>query len=185
MDNSNNLNVFKYGYLNCNPRNWWHNLKQFFCNIKYAYQRATKGFCAQDVWDIDTFHTDLMIEMLTAFKKDNNGYPAIFSNEPNGEQKWNNIIDEIILHFTNYRNADTSYNEFKNKYFTLLDKYTECGINEQGMHYQKVHNENFTDEERKLQENYHQKVKDIESYKQQELEAGMKLFTKWYQNLWW
>ena len=183
---SNNLNVFKYGYNNWKPRNWFSNCKQFFCNCKYAWQRATKGYCTYDVWDIDDFHTGLMIAMLTKFKQDNNGYPSVFADDENGAEKWDAIIEEMILHFTNYRDAETVYpNEFEDEYFAMLNRHTEHGIDDKGFRYQKTNEKQFTDSEQKLQENYLQKAKECAAWKQKELDAGLALFCKWYQDLWW
>lgn len=47
-------NVFKYGINPWRyPRNWFNNIDMFFRQLRWAYQRATKGFCDMDVWDLD------------------------------------------------------------------------------------------------------------------------------------
>lgn len=184
------LNVFKFGYMSWKyPRNWFNNIKQFFCNIKYAYQRATKGYCTYDIWDIDTFHTNLIIDALTQFKKDTNGYPFVLeSNEldENGEEKWNAILDEMIAHFANYRDTDIiDNNEYADDYFKRIDNATETGINEKWLHFMRVNEDKLSNEDHAMREQYRNKMKELAEYRKNELELGMQLLTKWYDNLWW
>lgn len=59
------LNVFKNGY-----HNWKcpiYNIKQFFRNCKYAWQRATKGYSDWDIWDLDTYYSDLISNSMLQF----------------------------------------------------------------------------------------------------------------------
>lgn len=48
------MNVFKYGWMPWrHPLNWWGNIKLFFRQFKWAYQRATRGFADCDIWNLD------------------------------------------------------------------------------------------------------------------------------------
>ena len=51
---SKEMNVFKYGWMSWrHPINWWGNIKLFFRQFKWAWQRATRGFADCDVWNLD------------------------------------------------------------------------------------------------------------------------------------
>lgn len=48
------MNVFKYGWLPWRyPSNWWSNIKLFFRQFKWAWQRAIRGFADCDIWSLD------------------------------------------------------------------------------------------------------------------------------------
>ncbi len=90
------LNCFKYGYCSWkNPRNWFHNIKNFFVTLKYARQRAVKGYCDYDLWDLDIFYRNLLIESLKDFKKRQCGYPSNMKSE----EEWSDYLNKMIEHF--------------------------------------------------------------------------------------
>lgn len=52
---SKEMNVFKYGWMSWrHPINWWENIKLFFRQFKWAWQRATRGFADWDIWNLDS-----------------------------------------------------------------------------------------------------------------------------------
>lgn len=111
------LNVFTFGYWPA--RNVIHNIKQFFRNIKYGWQRATKGYCDWDLWDLDQFHLALLEKALIAFKKSNNGYPNGLT-----EESWDKILDRMIycyhMAYEYLYNTD-KYNEFYEPWSDSVD----------------------------------------------------------------
>lgn len=102
------LNVFTYGYLSMRPCNWFHNFKQFFRNLKYAYQRATSGFCDYDTWNLDIYYLDLIIESLEKYKNNLHGCPTEFYEEDteNPSEAWENYLEDII---DNLKKSDENY----------------------------------------------------------------------------
>lgn len=96
-----NLNVF-----DCAPykkRYIFSHLKYFLKNIKYAWQRATKGYCDRDLWNLDIFYLNLFINTLTNFKKNLHGAPSEFfdKEKENQVERWENYLKEMIEHFKN------------------------------------------------------------------------------------
>lgn len=177
------LNVFSFGYYSWHyPKNWFSNIKQFFVNIKYAFQRATKGYCSYDIWDLDAFHTQWMIDAVSEFRKSNQGYPASLT-----EESWNAILDEIVLHFTNFRDVEEVHpNIYEEDFSRMMDTRRENGFDEKtGCYYTRTRDEDFTEEDKKLKQLYFDAVKEQQKWARSELEQGMKLFTKWYQDIWW
>ena len=43
-------------------------IKGFFKNLKWAWQRATKGYCEKDVWNIDSWFLSIIPYMLEELK---------------------------------------------------------------------------------------------------------------------
>ena len=91
---NNKLNVFKFGFHECSWRHPFESIGQFFINCYYAWQRATKGYCDWDLWDLDIFYRQLFINSLQDFKERTIGHPANMT-----EEEWNNYLTEMIEHF--------------------------------------------------------------------------------------
>ena len=70
-------NVFKYGYTPWRyPSNWRDNIELFFRHFKWAYQRATKGFCDMDVWDLDGAILNYLAGTIEQLADVHCGYPG-------------------------------------------------------------------------------------------------------------
>lgn len=98
----NNLNILKVGYLPWGyPSNWIKNFKQFFRNIKYAYQRVTRGYSDWDTWDLDTYYQQLFADSVRHFARNLHGAPYEFydDNADNPIQKWEDYLNEMADHF--------------------------------------------------------------------------------------
>jgi len=88
----NGLNVLRYGYYKGGLASIPNNIKQFFKNIKYAYQRITKGYCDFDVWELSDYYLKLFYYTLNSLADNTHGYPAngIFIDEKAQELGYNN-----------------------------------------------------------------------------------------------
>ena len=70
-------NVFKYGYVPWRyPKNWLGNIELFFRHFKWAYQRATKGFCDMDTWSLDISILDYLSGTIEQLANTTHGYPC-------------------------------------------------------------------------------------------------------------
>ena len=65
------LNVWKF----LNDGNIFRRIGGFFNKVKYAKDRARKGFCDYDLFDLDVFFVDLIIRALEEHKESALGYP--------------------------------------------------------------------------------------------------------------
>ena len=90
------LNVWKFP----NYGNIFWRIGGFFNKVKYARDRARKGFCNYDLYDLNIFFVDLIIRALEEHKEFALGYPD--SEYPTFED-WMNAIDEGIGHFKKYK----------------------------------------------------------------------------------
>lgn len=84
----NRCSVFTYSWKWNTWYGFWHNIAQFFDNIGAAWQRATKGYCAGDLWDFDIYLADYLINTLTEFR--------------NTTQSWNDRRFESFEEYVEY-----------------------------------------------------------------------------------
>lgn len=101
------MNILKYYpyrrlyYLIC-P---WKFVSQTFRNIKYAWQRATRGYCDYDRYSIDSWFFYTVEPMLREFKEHCYSHPYDLT-----EDEWSACLSEIIAAFEEAnRNFDNPY----------------------------------------------------------------------------
>ena len=105
------MNIFSFGIYSHNPRWWLHNIKQFFKNIKYAWQRATRGFSDPDWWEFDSYLSRIISGGLKTLDKNRHGFPTeLYSQlgEEDGDQEWSKILSEISAKMEKYERLKSS-----------------------------------------------------------------------------
>ena len=97
----NNLSVFQKSPYR--KRCIIENIKYYCRCLKYAWQRATRGYSDLDLWNLDTFYLNLFTNSLIDFKENLHGAPSEFFDEEaeNQIQKWEEYLEEMIQHFNN------------------------------------------------------------------------------------
>lgn len=94
------LNVWTYGYNS--SRHIFVNIRQFFRNIRYAWQRATRGYCDFDLYDLEHFYSQLFVDSLDDFTKNLHGAPLEFYDAAHDStQPWRDYLQEMRQHFYN------------------------------------------------------------------------------------
>ena len=94
----NRLNVFQQTYLPLRyPANWIRNWRIFYRQFKWAWQRATRGFCDYDVWDLDCYLLDLLHATLNKLAATANGYPG--NDEYPTYESWTQDLRELAQKF--------------------------------------------------------------------------------------
>ena len=82
------MNVFE------NPwkfyRHPFKRLEHFFCSFKNAYQRAVKGYCNMDLWNLAVYYTEIISGSLRELAEHHYGYPIGMESE-----EWTDILKEI------------------------------------------------------------------------------------------
>lgn len=142
-------------------------IKHKISDIKCAWQRANKGYCFRDVWDIDHWFLNIVPEMLDEYIKVHNGYPPDTTDE-----QWVETINKMAKCFRNANKFTTEFvNPYEKEYLSTLtmdfDKGTlECSASEE------------------LDKNYHKAVAEKEIFMQKSLDEGMELFHKYFRSLW-
>ena len=118
---------------------FWTKLKDIPIFLKRVVYTLRHGYPPQATWEIYEWHRRVMLETLSEFRKNLNGYPASFYDEDSSPEeqydKWGAIIDEMCEYLDamaedNYdlsiENLEKSYlarTEAKNKFFELFSKY--------------------------------------------------------------
>lgn len=69
---------------------WWFRMK---------YQKITRGFTDEELWNLDCTFIDWIIPRLKVFKKKTTGYPC----DINSPEEWDEILDKIIKSFELYK----------------------------------------------------------------------------------
>jgi hypothetical protein len=109
-----NLNVFKHDWLYWRyPRNWGKNIVDFFRRIKWAWQRATRGYCDLDVWNFDVYHTNLIIAALSNLAENHMGYAVYLKDgtKIKDDEEWTQYLLKIEDHFKKAQEYDDYYEE--------------------------------------------------------------------------
>ena len=97
--------------------------KDFFRSLKWAWQRATKGYCDRDAWDLDDFYTRLFVVTLRNLGMNCISSPEKYcANSPKGDelQVWRERLFEMSILFEDYLEENRNA---KNEYYS---QYMEC-----------------------------------------------------------
>lgn len=134
------MNIFSFNIFNWSPKFWISNIRQFFRNIKYAWQRATKGYSDPDVWEFDNFLAHVIAGGLNELSNCTHGFPCslLVDNTENEEEKfkkWQEILREIsndMLEYINIEDMDVpedctdTFNWLLNKKEEADNKYNKA-----------------------------------------------------------
>ena len=126
------MNIFSFGIYEHHPRWWFSNIKQFFRNIKYAWQRATRGFADPDWWEFDSYLSQTISGCLKEFDKKRHGFPSELYfqlGEEEANKKWSEILLKIAENMDQYEEAKAENKKESerlwNDAFDLLKKWHE------------------------------------------------------------
>ena len=116
---------------------FWTKLKDIPIFLKRVVYTLRHGYPPQATWEIYEWHRRVMLETLSEFRKNLNGYPVFDENASPEEQydRWGAIIDEMCeyldamaednydLSIENFEKSDLARKEAKDKFFELFSKY--------------------------------------------------------------
>ena len=100
----------------------WKIFSHAWDNCKAAWQRATKGFAASDVWDLDHYLLTLLPAMLRKLADEGMSYPGIAPFET--PEKWETWLREMADKLESLQEdwAETR-NEYDEPYFHALEEH--------------------------------------------------------------
>ena len=114
----------------------WEWVSDFYLSLKYAYQRSTRGWDDTVVWSIDYHISYYMPIWLRRLKETKQGIPlACFEKddlfktsispdeERKAEEKWNEILDKMILGFEAAKKIDELDFESKSQHEELMEQF--------------------------------------------------------------
>lgn len=118
---------------------FWMKLKDVPIFLKRVIYTLRHGYPPQATWEIYEWHRCVMLETLSEFRKNLNGYPASYDDEDSSPEeqydKWGAIIDEMCNYLDvmgedsydysieNFKKNDLARIEAKDKFFALFSKY--------------------------------------------------------------
>jgi hypothetical protein len=154
---------------------------RIFSEIKYCYQRITKGYSDRDLWNMDYWFINTIPNMLKDFKKQHN---EIFVPCEEIEQK----IDRIC-YCLNESQEDTcsKTNEYEEEYTNLLfagkksisDMFVPCEDNDKLLRF------DFNEVPEELVQNYRNRTIQINMYRNNMKNEAFNLFKDIFWYLWW
>ena len=92
-------------------RSFIYDIMEFPSEVKWFYQRGSRGWSDRSVWSIDSWLVDNLIPMLERLKNNKHGTPSSMFRKKDGvskngistdeadrlaEQRWENVLSEII-----------------------------------------------------------------------------------------
>lgn len=176
-----------------NPLNWFYNIRQWFCNWKFVFQRAKYGYCDMDVWNMTDYHTFLLGEMLLALAENPTGFPMAMraeippeeslteEQEATAMKEWKDLLTRMGNHFLHVYDAERyNPNQFGEDLLKKLDETREIK-HEKGS----VVVSHRADRELEwLRKMFDKKQKEIMEWREDEYEKGLKLLKAWHDSLW-
>lgn len=125
------LNVFHFGKEKTISRK----IKLFFKRIKWAIQRATKGYSDMDIWDLSVFYPQLIIDSLTTYINKADCYPLEYNNQ----EEWIEVLDKLIEKIKYYNEPiNIEDNPYKEDYYRFINGCTEDCPLDNFLEYEKV-----------------------------------------------
>jgi len=101
-------------------------LKDLKRELKYAWQRAWRGYDDCDVWGFGDAIIEKIVLILNDFIKLGHSYPSELTSE-----EWESILKEMLIYF---QNADENYVDDNYNFDNILDQYNFMQGNlEEGM----------------------------------------------------
>lgn len=144
-------------------------IKKFLREIKYAWQRATRGYDDVACWSYDYWFTKMSSKIIKQLADNHCGYPHGLTDE-----KWTEILNRLTF-LLNEVNEDTCSvkNEFEESYHNSLDLYIELN--------KALPNANFPN---KFADDYFEKEKEIFEYRNKCKDEALDLIKEYFWNLW-
>ena len=165
-----------------------YKIKNFFRNIKYAFQRVKRGFSDYDVWDIDMWFCQTLPSMLERLAQTTHGFPYEFREAydidvVNGSmtpeeaddaayKNWQIVLRQMASIIREAHEATRlKTNPYEKAYFNELTK-KDTSIT------------NLITDSSDVGNAYLQHEIELDTYSRQKLEEGLNLFKKYFYDLW-
>ena len=154
----------------------WRFIEATLKNIKYARQRVIRGWSDRDTWNLDSYLLEILPEMINYLREHTHGYPGEYNGFPTPESWDNYLKEEIILPLQNAREEQTTQiNEYDEEFHSYSINFVK---QENGF----VTLE-FTEPEG-LRKKWFEREKEINEWRQKELERAFAAMAKHFYSLW-
>lgn len=92
----------------------WRWFEQLFDNIRAAWMRMTKGYCYGDIWNFNTWFSEVAPEMLKHMAEFGHGYPDFEPFE--NPEKWHDWLIDMANRIKECGEEYFEYADKRNKY---------------------------------------------------------------------
>ena len=140
---------------------------------EYKQQRIERGFDDTECWNLDLTFSGFILPRLIQFKKDVNGYPEELGTFEN----WGAVIDKMIFAFDHIYNREA--------YSKALDKQFQIDRSGMKMDFLSDGTLQITDPNREINAPREKKKDAAEREIFRKVNEGLKLFAKYFRDLWW
>lgn len=154
----------------------WEFFEDTWLNLKAGWQRATRGWADRDTWNLDSYLLEILPEMIDHLRENAHGWPGEYQGFPTPED-WDKFLkEEIIIPLQNAReNQTTQINEYEEELHSYPLEFVK---QENG--FTAIH---FTEPE-ELNKKWFAREKEINEWRQKELERAFKKLSSVYFSLW-
>ena len=104
------------------PKLWFEPIRSFFTNIKWAWERAIKGYAYCDLWSLDYYYMRLFASSLRDFAKKSMGYPygrTYYGITVTTFEQWQSMIEDLANLFE--KAADEWYTDEEQAHTDYLE----------------------------------------------------------------
>lgn len=167
----NELSVFQPTYYQ-----WYRidkKIKQFFRNLKWAWQRVTRGYSDYDIFDLDYWLVRLLPQAIRTLESKLHGHPYDIT-----EEEWRKYLIEMATHFENY-NAEWG-NPVDLPSFSIQEIFEKNGVKLHRLGIDEVKNQDYK-EKHKL---WLEEEKKHNEYIKEELHKGLSMLEARFGDLW-
>lgn len=165
------------------PYNWryyikkpWEFFEDTWLNLKAAWQRAKRGWADRDTWNLDKHLLDIIPDMVEYLRFHTHGYPGELRGFPTSVDWEDYLRDKIIIPLRNAREEQT----------TQINKY-EKELHSYPINFVKQENGftalEFTEPD-ELRKKWCEREKEINDWRQKELEKGFQNLASVFFDLW-
>lgn len=145
-----------------------HKIRDIHC----AIQRARKGYCYRDLWNIDVWFLDIMPRMIDEFIKIHHGYPCDLTSE-----EWEQILNRMS---TCFKDAKDRVFGFDNPYFEEM----QIASILENEHFKSTLSNEIKEKNNEIKEKYNKYEEEQRKIYKQNLEEGLDLFKTHFNDLW-
>ena len=162
---------------------------------KYAKQRATQGFCDADIYSINNWFLSIIPKMIRELKKVNLGIPNYIHMQAYYDNKYKTDMTEED--FICWNDKTPEYKKFleetseygAKKWNSILDEiaflFDECDDEKCSM--QNEYDIEYVDDlgRKRISDKYMAREKEIYKHKAKCKKRALKMFCKYFDDLWW
>lgn len=142
----------------------WKFAAECFKNVKFAWQRATRGYCDLDWWDMDNWLLSVLPSMLKTIADKTISYPAPFDYKNEDDDKyykdWVNFLKQLA--------AD-------------IEWCREDNIDKENEYYEAFHNDIHNDE---IREKYIQRCTELDNMRKEKIKTAFAALAEHIWELW-